>query len=178
MSMRQPKQDATLEDILSLPDGVRAELIDGIRYDLAAPGRVHQQLLMNLSGAIFQHLQTHPGKCEVYPAPFAVFLNHDDRTYVEPDISVICHPERLEEDGCHGAPDWIIEIVSPFSRQMDYLIKSNLYHTAGVRLYWIVDPQEKLVTVYWFEKGEITHFHFGESIPVDLDPTLILTVQL
>ena len=80
----------------------------------------------------------------VYPAPFAVFLNQDDKTYVEPDVTVVCDADRLDDKGCNGAPDWIVEIVSPGSYRMDYLIKLFKYRTAGVKEYWIVNP----VSVY------------------------------
>ena len=96
-------------------------------------------------------IKSHGGSCESFFAPFAVFLNEDDTNYVEPDISVICDPDKLNDKGCSGAPDWIIEIVSPGSRRMDYFTKLFKYRNAGVREYWIVDPEKKRITVYDFE---------------------------
>ena len=92
----------------------------------------------------------------MYPAPFAVFLKTDDNSedyenYVEPDISVICDSSKLNDKGCKGAPDWIVEIVSPSSRSMDYYLKLSLYQMNGVREYWIVDTERKIVIVYDFE---------------------------
>ena len=130
----------TIEDIYALPDGTRAELIDGEMYMMAPPGRRHQDISMNVSTSINRYIKDKNGNCKVYAAPFAVFLNEDDRTYVEPDISVICDESKLDERGCNGAPDWIVEIVSPGSKRMDYFIKLFQYRTAGVKEYWIVDP--------------------------------------
>ena len=101
----------TVEDIYALPDGQRAELIDGQIYNMAPPNTMHQRILMNLSGDIREYIKSRGGNCEIFPAPFAVFLNKDDRNYVEPDISIICDKDKLNDKGCNGAPDWIIEIV-------------------------------------------------------------------
>lgn len=89
----------------------------------------------------------------MYPAPFAVNLSADDETYVEPDVSVICDASKLSERGCEGAPDLIVEVVSPSSRRMDYFKKADLYAGAGVREYWICDPDESMTTVYCYEQG-------------------------
>lgn len=107
----------TIEDIYNLADGTRAELIDGQIYYMAPPSRKHQQLILNLSRKIADYIDAKNGACEVDIAPFAVFLNENDTNYVEPDISVICDSNKLTDKGCHGAPDWIIEIVSPGSRK-------------------------------------------------------------
>lgn len=131
----------TIDDIYSLPDGEHAELIDGEIYYMAPPSWTHQKISMFLSNEISAYIKKNSGGCEVLAAPFAVFLNNDDETYLEPDISVICDRVKLDEDGCHGAPDWIIEIVSPSSKSRDYMKKMFLYNAAGVREYWIVDPE-------------------------------------
>lgn len=138
-----PENSYTIDDIYALPEGQRAELIDGRMYNMAPPLRLHQKLIAELVSAIHQYIRNHEGNCEVYPAPFAVFLNKDDRNYVEPDISVICDKNRLDEKGCNGAPDWILEIVSPSTQQMDYGMKLFKYCTAGLRKYWIVNPMKK-----------------------------------
>ena len=140
----------TIEDIYVLPDGQRAELIDGTMYMMAPPKRIHQEIVIELSTVINTYIKNKRGECKVYPAPFAVFLNSDDKNYVEPDISVICDKTKLTDDGCNGAPDWIIEVVSPSSRRMDYILKLFKYRSAGVREYWIVDPDKNRVTVYNF----------------------------
>lgn len=153
----------TIEDIYHLPDGQRAELIDGELYMMAAPDRIHQRLVMMLSNSIFNYIQSHNGDCEVYPSPFAVFLNADDKTYLEPDISVICDKNKLTEKGCSGAPDWIIEIVSPSSRQMDYNKKLFQYRTAGVREYWIADPAKHQILAYNFESDAFEQYSFSDK---------------
>lgn len=110
----------TTDDIYNLPDGERAELIDGQIYYMTPPTRRHQLIAGNLFTIINTYIKSRGGSCEPYIAPFAVFLNADDKNYVEPDISVICDKSKLTDKGCNGAPDWIIEIVSSGSRRMDY----------------------------------------------------------
>lgn len=162
------KETYTIEDIYALQEGERAELIDGQIYYLATPSRTHQKLLLSLSRKIADYIDSKGGECEIDIAPFAVFLNNDDINYVEPDISVICDSSKLDDKGCHGAPDWIIEIVSPGSKSMDYYKKLLKYNTAGVREYWIVDPTKELVMVYRFEKETMDQYSFGEDIPVGI----------
>lgn len=145
-------KEYTTEDILALPDGERAELIDGEMFMMASPTNVHQSILMWISNIIFNHIQSKKGKCRVYAAPFAVFLKKDRYNYVEPDIMVVCDRDKLDECGCHGAPDWSIEIVSPSSIKMDYERKVKAYREAGVREYWIIDPYEEKIIVYLFEE--------------------------
>ena len=140
----------TIDDIYALPDGERAELIDGQIYNMAPPKRIHQKLVSELTQIIGNHIKSQKGECEIYPAPFAVFLNGDDKTYVEPDISVICDKNKITSKGCIGAPDWVIEIVSPSSKPRDYLTKLFKYRTAGVREYWIVDPKRQTTMIYRF----------------------------
>lgn len=157
----------TIEDIYALPDGQRAELIDGQLYDMAPPNRIHQKLVNRLSQTVTNYIDSKHGDCEVYPAPFAVFLNEDDRNYVEPDISVICNKDRLNDKGCDGAPDWIIEIVSPSTERMDYGIKLFKYRSAGVREYWVVNPRTRTVNVYDFENEKGTRqYSFDDEAPV------------
>ena len=153
MSLAQ-ERTYTIADIYALPDGQRAELIDGQMYMMAPPTTNHQRLVAKLSHQILSHIDTKGGNCEVFPAPFAVFLNEDDKNYVEPDISVICDKNKLDEYGCNGAPDWIIEIISPSTGRFDYGIKLFKYRSAGVREYWIVNPYKKTVMVYDLEKNE------------------------
>lgn len=144
------EQHHTVDDIYNLPDGQRAELIDGQMYMMAPPSRIHQEISMQLSKAIASYIDAHGGPCKVYAAPFAVFLNDDDAKYLEPDISIICDPGKLNDKGCVGAPDWIIEITSPSTAKYDYGVKLSKYIAAGVREYWIVNPAKRAVTVYDF----------------------------
>ncbi len=158
----------TVKDIEALPEGKRAELIDGRMYEMASPGRIHQRLLTAMVRVIANYIEDGDGSCEVYAAPFAVYINNDEYNYVEPDIVVICSEDRLDEKGCHGAPDWAIEIVSPGSVKMDRKIKLFKYRTAGVREYWIVDPGERTVDVYLFAGNEEKTYTFQETVPVGI----------
>lgn len=161
----------TTKDIYELPDGQRAELIDGVIYDMAPPSRLHQRISTRLASIIDRYISDNNGTCEVYSAPFAVFLNQDDKTYVEPDISVICDSDKLDDRGCIGAPDWIIEIVSPSSQRMDYMTKLFKYRTAGVREYWIINPMTETVQTYLFEGIEDSvQYTFNDEIPVGIYP--------
>ena len=159
------KHTFTASDYWALPEGHHAELIDGELYNMAPPSRIHQKIVMQLSYAISHYISSKGGPCEVYPAPFAVNLNADDTTFVEPDISVICDKDKLSDRGCEGAPDWIIEVVSPSSQKMDYLTKLFKYRTAGVREYWIVNPMSETVQIYSFEGSEDSVQHsFSDKI--------------
>ena len=156
----------TEEDYYSLPEGVRAELIDGVFYDMASPTRIHQELLMELAGTIRDYIKSRKGPCRVYPGPFAVKLFADDKTIVEPDISVICDPGKLTDRGCTGAPDWVVEIASPSNSRHDYIRKLNLYSTAGVREYWIVDPGHGQTHVYTMGDDHfmVKSYAFSETV--------------
>ena len=159
----------TTEDIFALPEGERAELIDGRLYNMAPPSRIHQEILMELSATLRDYIRKNTGNCKVYPAPFAVFLGEDNKNYVEPDISVICDKNKLTDKGCNGAPDFVIEIVSPSSQRMDYQIKLFKYRTAGVKEYWIVNPSTQTTTVYGFEHDENSgQYSFEETIKAGL----------
>jgi Uma2 family endonuclease len=160
----------TEEDYYNLPENVRAELIDGQIYYMSAPSRIHQEILMFLSKTIANYIDSKKGPCKVYPAPFAVKLfSEDDKNVVEPDISVICDPNKLTDRGCTGAPDWVTEIVSPGNPGHDYIRKLNLYADAGVKEYWIIDPDKKRIFVYFLEKAfEVETYTLLDKIKVNI----------
>ena len=167
------RRDFTVEDIENLPDGVRAELIDGQIFYFAAPMTVHQKLQAELFYTLLHHVKTNEGKCNVFVAPLAVKLVNDGRNHLEPDIVVICDSDHIQDDGCHGAPDLVIEIVSKSTSKRDYGIKMLKYRTAGVREYWIVDPIKETVMVFWFEdetQNELYSLH--DEIEFHLFPGL------
>ncbi len=181
MPLSKTYDEYTIKDIYNLPDGQRAELIDGQIYYMAPPSRRHQRIILSLSRQIADYIDAKNGTCEVDIAPFAVFLNEDAKTYVEPDISVICDSDKLTDQGCKGAPDWIIEIVSPGSRKMDYFTKLFKYRTAGVREYWIVDPIKNFVIVYNFDKSDSEQYTFADTIKAGIYDDLYIdfsTIQL
>ena len=173
MSLPQLKT-YTEEDYYNLPEDVRAELINGQFYDMSAPSRIHQEILGSMYVAISNYIQSKGGPCRVYPAPFAVKLLNDKKNIVEPDISVICNPDKLTDKGCNGAPDWIIEIVSPSNPSHDYITKLSLYHDAGVREYWIVDPQSKYIHVYNMETGNLDVYSFNDTVKASIYDDLLI----
>lgn len=164
MDAALPLEHYTIDDIYNLPDGQRAELMDGELYMMGAPGTKHQRLVTEFTYLIKDYIRRNNGECDIFPSPFAVFLNADHDIYLEPDISVICDKHKLTDDGCNGAPDWIIEIVSPASRAMDYNKKLFRYRTAGVREYWIVDPIKQLILVYNFEHDTFEQYSFSDKV--------------
>ena len=151
MGMPQRSDRYRWEEYLSWPTDERFELIDGITYAMSpAPRREHQRLVSEINRQIANAL--HDKLCDVYPAPFDVKLSADERdeapTVVQPDLTVICDPSKLTDQGVHGAPDLVIEIVSPDSGYHDRGRKFELYEAYGVAEYWIVDPDECVVEVY------------------------------
>ena len=162
-----------------MPEDIRAELIDGQFYYQAAPSRIHQKILNAVNNTIYNYIKAKGGSCEVYPSPFAVKLFNDRKTIVEPDISVICDRDKLTDKGCTGAPDWIIEIISPGNSSHDYIRKLNLYADAGVREYWIVNPIEQTIFVYYLEKDSFkaTPYTFQDKIKVKIYDDLWIDFQ-
>ena len=160
----------TIEDIYNLPEGTRAELIDGQLYYMAPPSTTHQRILNFINNAIYNYIKSKNGPCEVFPSPFAVYLNKDDEKYLEPDLSIICDKDKLDDKGCHGAPDWVVEIVSPSNPSHDYITKLSLYKAAGVREYWIVNPMKHSVYLYYLEENqfETASYTFQDKIKVNI----------
>ena len=168
----------TIDDIYALPDGQRAELIDGQMFMMAPPNTMHQRISYALARKISDYIDGKKGNCEVFLAPFAVFLNCDDRNYVEPDISVICDKNKLTDKGCNGAPDWVIEVTSPSSPQNDYGVKLFKYRTAGVREYWIVNPQKNTVMVYDLENEKKSNqYTFEDDVPACIYEDLSIRIS-
>ena len=158
------KRNFTYKDYLAWPDDVRAEIINGIAYMMGQPSTSHQRVSMQLSLLFASFLK---GKtCQVFAAPFGVRLfpkeDRTDDTVVEPDIVVICDPSKIDEQGCNGAPDLVIEILSPSSKRRDKYLKRDLYQKAGVREYWIVSADEKEIEVHLFETKTIKNYAINE----------------
>ena len=154
----------TTDFIENLPDGERAELIDGHIYYMAPPSRTHQQITGFIYRKLADYIEKNNGQCEVNIAPFGVYIDNDTNNYVEPDITVVCDKSKLDEKGCHGAPDIVVEVVSPSSRQMDYFIKLFRYKDSGVREYWIIDITKEITTVYNFQEKTVNEYPFGGEI--------------
>lgn len=153
MALPAEKERYTFADYLTWDENELIEIINGETFMMATPSRIHQKI----SGELFRQFANYleGKKCEVYSAPFGVRLfeqdgnsSEDVDTVVEPDISVVCDRGKLDKHGCKGAPDLIVEILSPSSLRHDRLVKLNLYQRAGVREYWIVDPENRSVMVF------------------------------
>ena len=158
----------TYADILRWDEDERYELFEGEAFMMAPPTRVHQEVLGALFNKLYSFLEGKP--CKVYPAPFGVRLfpraDHSDSVYFEPDIVVVCDSSKLDERGCNGAPDLVVEILSPSTVKRDLLYKLNKYLEAGVREYWIVDPEEKTVAVNILERNHYTLFHYEANAAI------------
>ncbi|WP_082736174.1 Uma2 family endonuclease [Syntrophomonas wolfei] len=161
MSMASPKPDKkySYADYLQWPDEQRWEIIDGVPYDMSpAPSTKHQSISMELGRQIANYLRDK--ECQVFAAPFDVRLplneKKDEEIYniVQPDLSVICDPSKLDEQGCKGAPDLVIEIISPFTAKKELNEKFNLYERSGIPEYWVVFPKFNVVVVYSLDDEE------------------------
>lgn len=163
----------TYADLLDWDSSVRYELYDGQPVALASPSDVHQEVSGELFVQLHDYLRGKP--CKVYSAPFDVrpFEGQEDRpedvdTVVQPDLLVVCDPEKVDRRGVHGAPDFVVEILSESSRRNDRWTKFRLYQRAGVREYWIVDPETQVVSVHVLEEGAYpspTLYDAGAVVP-------------
>ncbi|GAB4179868.1 MAG: Uma2 family endonuclease [Rhodocyclaceae bacterium] len=159
--MGLPLRDAqrhTYGEYLRWPEDVRCELIDGEAYLMApAPTAGHRRLVLGIARQLADALEGH--RCEVFVAPFDVRLPRADEadeaidTVVQPDLTIVCDPAKIDERGCHGAPDWVIEVLSPASAAHDQTVKLAAYERAGVRECWLVHPADRTATVYSIAQG-------------------------
>jgi len=167
----------TYADYASWDDEIRYELIDGVPYLMSSPSQTHQKISMELSRQLANFLKGKP--CEVYHAPFDVCLNamgDEDNTVVQPDILIVCDISKLDGKRCNGAPDMVVEILSPSNKSHDSLLKFNKYMQTGVREYWVVDPNAKTVRVCILNGGkyEMQDYSATDTVPVHvLDGFLI-----
>ena len=169
MPALQQLQLITLEQYEALPEDRRVEVFDGIVYDMASPSQAHQTISMELSTILNTYIKGKKGPCRVFHAPFDVKLNDQPLTIVQPDLMVICDKNKLDGNRCNGAPDFIIEIVSPGNPADDYIRKLYYYKNAGVREYWIVDPRRKIATVNYFECNALNiQYSFDSVIKVNI----------
>ena len=171
MEQLREERRYTYADYCTWDDGERWELIDGVPYAMSpAPRPGHQSVIGEIYRQMANFLKGKP--CKVFTAPFDVRINakDNDDTVVQPDISVICDRAKIDDKGCNGAPDLIVEVLSPSSARHDKLVKFNVYQRAGVREYWIVDPDSKTVAVYLLEGGRFVASAYGETdtLPVSV----------
>ena len=168
---RSTKRDGeyTAEDYYILPDDRRVELIDGTIYDMASPGKLHQAILQGLFVQFDQCIDAHRGTCFLYIAPSDVELGEDGKTVVQPDLYIHCDREKEKNAPHHGAPDFVLEVLSPSNPQHDLWRKQELYRRHGVREYWLVDPAGKKALVFDFENDTLpTSFTFDDCVPVGI----------
>ena len=175
---KKQEERFTYGDYYNWPDDERWELIEGIPYSMAPPSTQHQDISMELSWQIKNFLVNNNKKCKIYTAPFGVRLpeadeaNEEIDTVVQPDISVICDSEKIDEKGCKGAPDLIIEILSRSTASKDQIQKLALYEKHGVKEYWIVNPFDKSVNIYILEQdsnyGIVKHFDSKTKVKVQV----------
>lgn len=159
----------TLEDYYALPEDRRVELIDGCIYDMAAPSTIHQLIAGEVYRQISNYILEHDGPCMPFISPVDVQLDCDDKTMLQPDVVILCDIDRMKVRCIYGAPDFVLEVISKSTRLRDYGKKLSKYMDAGVKEYWIVDPYQKRIMVYEFNK-EIFPVIYGidEDIPVGL----------
>ena len=169
MSVSQARQKLiTLEQYENLPDNIRAEVFDGQIYYTAIPSQIHQTILTELLVSIRSYLRKKDDNCQVFPAPFDVKLSDHPLTIVQPDIMIVCDKDKLDGKRCNGAPDFIIEIISPSNPSDDYIRKLYYYKNYGVREYWIVDADKSRVMVYNFYQDDMNEYSFIEDIPAGI----------
>lgn len=165
----------TLEQYEALPENRRVEVFENTAYDMASPSQEHQIISMELSTILNTYLKSKNGPCRVFHAPFDVKLNDTPLIIVQPDLMIVCNKDKLDGKRCNGAPDFIIEIVSPGNPADDYIRKLYYYKNAGVREYWIVDPRRKTVTVNYFEGNMLNiQYSFDATIKVNIFEDLLI----
>lgn len=149
----------TYTDYMSYAEGEKIEIIDGHIYNMSPdPSRIHQKIISELITTLNVYIRSNNGPCEVYPSPFDVFLSDNKdiqncKNIVQPDVSVIYDKNKLNNKGCLGAPDMIIEIVSPYNPSNDYVRKLSLYEQFNVREYWIINPMKETILVYRLDEN-------------------------
>ncbi|MCM1570027.1 MAG: Uma2 family endonuclease [Roseburia sp.] len=144
----------TLRDYYELPEERRVELIDGEFYDMSAPSLIHQDVGGELYRQISNFIRQNQGDCKVFLSPVDVQLDRDDRTMLEPDLVLLCDRSKIIRRCVYGAPDFVVEILSPDSKRRDAIIKLRKYQEAGVREYWMIDPDKLRLIIYRFEEDE------------------------
>lgn len=172
----QPQPECTtLEQYEALPEDIRAEVFDGVIYDMASPSQIHQRILLKISSMLDAYIEHKKGDCLVIPSPFDVILSKKPLTVVQPDIMIVCDRNKLDGKRCNGAPDFVIEIVSHGNPSDDYIKKTYYYKNYGVREYWIVDPRRKTVTVNFFEEDILNiQYSFESVIKVNIYDDLLI----
>lgn len=161
----------TIEDCDKLPEDVRTELIDGVIYYMTAPTNAHQLIAGYLHAQLFNHVKGRKGGCLPMISPVDVELDKDDKTRVQPDVLIVCDRRKVIQRCVYGAPDFVLEVLSPSTRKKDMVIKLNKYLNAGVKEYWMIDPDKQKLMVYKLEQEEYFPEIYG------FDQTVAITVM-
>lgn len=170
----------TVDDLYALPEDRRVELIDGQFYDLPSPRISHQRIISNILVKIMNYINDHNGNCLALSSPVGVRLDCDEYTEVQPDIIVVCDEGKIQDRFIWGAPDFVLEVISPSTKSRDYFLKARKYTNAGVREYWIIDLKDEKVTVYVRdEDGEfnLTTYNISEKIAMTIFPDLVIDME-
>lgn len=159
----------TIEDYYVWPEDERIELIDGVIYAMAAPLMVHQDIVSEIGFVLKSFIKKKKGKCKIYDMPVDVQLDCDNKTMVQPDILIVCDKDKVTKQCVFGAPDFVVEVLSKSTRKKDMGIKLSKYINAGVREYWIVDPEKESIIVYDIEHDiQVSVYSFESQVPVKI----------
>lgn len=174
-ALQQQSVRITLEEYEALPEDTRAEVFGGQIYYMASPSEIHQTISTELTTILNIYIKSRKSSCKVFHAPFDVKLDDEPLTIVQPDLMIVCDKDKLDGKRCNGAPDFIIEIVSPGNPSDDYIRKAYYYKNYGVREYWIVDPRRKIITINYFEGNLVSvQYPFDSSIKVNIYDDLFI----
>jgi len=166
---RKSQGEYTLDDYYRIPDDIRVELIDGVIYNMAAPTSIHQLISELVCSKLLVHVTSRKGRCIPFIAPVDVQLNRDEKTMVQPDVLIVCDRDKVINRCVYGAPDFVMEVLSPSSRYKDMNIKLHKYMSAGVREYWIVDPDRESILVHDLEHSQVPVIYgFDDMVPVHI----------
>ena len=159
----------TVEDYYALPDDRRVELIDGVIYDMSSPTFVHQGVVEELFFQIADYIRRNKGDCIVKMAPMDVRLDGDDKTIVQPDLMIVCDKSKIKRWGIMGAPDFVVEVLSKATRRKDCYQKLAKYTNAGVKEYWIIDPENRKLLVYYLEEDKLPALYgLTGKVPIEI----------
>ena len=177
----------TVSDYYALPGEKRAELIDGIFYDMSSPLLIHQDIAGIIYHQIIDYVMKHNGPCKPFISPVDIELGTDHKTMVQPDVFIVCDPSKLRRWGVYGAPDFILEILSPATRRKDMSVKLSKYIASGVREYWMLDIEKRRLIIYELVdqadvrvlplQGEAGLSIYGGKLKINLDQIAALIDQ-